>query len=245
MTASVAGLVTAPKSGRLRDGPCAMRTTSALDRGRIPSSGTTTMAERRGSAEVVVFYAGLAAEHTVLGRPFPPNENQPPCGVEGDFAEAWVLLLTAPVRGSSFVGDDAYDRADGRLRRQALKLMAQHRMTVERFAKALPETGTLSGYDVEAIVWGPGESGLVKRSVYRWDIAEPLGATEDGEPGTGARRGGPPPGTALQPGRCLLRADRRVARGRAPGTRLSSGRSRTPVQERPATWGETLDPYIC
>ncbi len=114
-----------------------------------------TSQHRTVRAEVVATYAGLAAEHVILGRPFPPDENQPPCGAEDDFAEAWALLLTVPVRGSSWVGDDAYDRADDRLRRQALKLMAQHRMTVQRLAEALLKAGTLTGQDVEAIVLGP------------------------------------------------------------------------------------------
>ncbi len=110
---------------------------------------------RRVRAEVVAYYAGLAAEHVLLGRPFPLNGDQPQCGAQSDFAEAWALLLTVSVRGASFAGDDAYDRVDDRLRQQALKLMVQHRMTVERLARALLEAGTLSGQDVEAIVSEP------------------------------------------------------------------------------------------
>jgi ATP-dependent Zn protease len=107
---------------------------------------------QRVRAEIVAAYAGLAAEHIILGEAFPLDESEPPCGAQGDFAEAWRLVMDLPIRGASFVGDEAYDRADGRLRRQAVKLMTQHRMTVERLAKALLKAGTLSGEDVEAII---------------------------------------------------------------------------------------------
>jgi len=115
--------------------------------------------QRRVRAAIVGCYAGLAAEHVILGERFPLGKNPPPFGAADDFARAWDLVLSLSVRGASFVGDDAYDRVDGRLRRQALKLMVHHRMTVERLANALFEAGTLSGDGVEAIVRGTSPAG--------------------------------------------------------------------------------------
>jgi hypothetical protein len=103
--------------------------------------------------EVVCFYAGLAAQHVLLGHPFSFDEDAQD-GAWGDHDSAWQLLMTIPIRGAGFVGDDAYDRALVRSQREAIQLIRRNREGVGRVARALIERETLNASEIEALCEG-------------------------------------------------------------------------------------------
>ena len=101
---------------------------------------------KRALAEAfcVALYAGAEAERVILGTADVGD------GVDCDRATS--CLAWAGVRGATFVGDDAYDRAETRLRSKARQQVISHRAAVQRVAGALLLSRKLSGEQVDAVI---------------------------------------------------------------------------------------------
>jgi ATP-dependent Zn protease len=133
-------------------------------RGRVRSLNPIYSYEGTGRRErssrarnaIVAAYAGLAAEHVFCGTVFSFKEGTKH-GAWRDHDEAWGLLCDhVPVRGSIYLGDDAYDAALQRLQRRALTLVHQNRAAIERVAHLLIKRHTLTGRQICAAVRGKG-----------------------------------------------------------------------------------------
>ena len=94
---------------------------------------------------IVSSYAGYEAE-----RRFDPERADEGLS-QDDLNNAWNLPREweLPIRGCSYIGDEAYERYLDRQQRQARALVTKHWRFVEMLAQALLERETLTGEDVE------------------------------------------------------------------------------------------------
>lgn len=91
-------------------------------------------------------FAGWAAE-AVLGKPTADSY------VEFDSAIYWLEQFTSP-RGRQYVGDETYDRQVERMKDQAVRLMRDSRLEIDRVAAALRKLGALTCVEVEDVMAG-------------------------------------------------------------------------------------------
>lgn len=91
-------------------------------------------------------YAGAEAERILLGISAP----------EGDCGDVWLAEIHITwgglARGAVFLGDDAYDRCEARLRRRTRLLVSTHRDAIIAVAEALEARRTLTRAEVDGIV---------------------------------------------------------------------------------------------
>jgi ATP-dependent Zn protease len=95
-------------------------------------------------ASCVAIYAGAEAERVIL--------NCEPSGDQGDCSTATSLISIMGVRGASFVGDDVWDRYEGRLRERATKLVRLHQATIERVASDLMKHESLTDEEIRKLI---------------------------------------------------------------------------------------------
>ena len=96
---------------------------------------------------VIMLYAGFEAE-----RCFNPDADGTSSG--GDFEQAWDLPreFELPIRGCSYIGDEAYQRYLERLRKQARSLVRKNWGLIRRLAQELLERKTMTGKEVENLI---------------------------------------------------------------------------------------------
>ena len=70
------------------------------------------------------------------------------CGDDEDRRRVTGVLSDIGVSGASYVGDDIWERYEGRLQRRARDLVRVHRIEIGRVAQALIERGTLPADEV-------------------------------------------------------------------------------------------------
>jgi hypothetical protein len=93
----------------------------------------------------IALFAGAEAERCIA------LSNEMGDGPDCERATA-CLAWSGAVRGALFVGDDAFDRHEARLRKKAADLVRLHRSTIEAVATMLLQKETLSGDEVDAML---------------------------------------------------------------------------------------------
>ena len=97
----------------------------------------------------MALYAGAEAERLLLGVSEPCGD-----GVDQDRATA-CLAWAGAVRGASFVGDDAFDRHEARLRAKVRPLVLRHSDAIRAVASALMDRKSLAAEEVDRILQPP------------------------------------------------------------------------------------------
>lgn len=97
---------------------------------------------KRSHAEAfaIALYAGAEAERFFLGTT--------DVGDSADVERAMSALAWGGVRGATFVGDEAFDRAEARLRAEAARLVRFHSAAIRSAAQRLIEHGKLGADQV-------------------------------------------------------------------------------------------------
>lgn len=97
---------------------------------------------KRSHAEAfaIALYAGAEAERFFLGTT--------DVGDSADVERAMSALAWGGVRGATFVGDEAFDRAEARLRAEAARLVRFHSAAIRSAAQRLIEQGKLAADQV-------------------------------------------------------------------------------------------------
>jgi hypothetical protein len=92
----------------------------------------------------VALFAGAEAERVILGN----ND----VGDSTDCDRATACLKEIGVRNASYVGDEAWERYEAKLRRNARQLVIRHRGLIEQVAGVLSARQTLSAAEIDAVL---------------------------------------------------------------------------------------------
>ena len=120
--------------------------------GSITGPGTiygyegTSARERAARArdEIIVLYAGMAADRVFCGTPFEVEAS----GAGSDHNQAWELVRFCSRRRGGYVGDVVDERKIISLQRRAIREVRKNADAIRRVVSLLMERGTLSAAEI-------------------------------------------------------------------------------------------------